>query len=361
MAKADQLTKGKVLLPVGGMDESIQVVESDVTFASVDGAGPFYLATLQRLFGKKLIDRNREQPVMGLAQAFNSFGQYGYYVQSQHKLYYHLCEAPTDFHINFTTPTTLGIDSSESNRTLDAFGRSEDGSVLPAVDIPCVFGFPDRPDDIDPDPDPDPEPETSTSGLFQFTLRLNSLPSDTIISLVEAIDPTWAWDIGLRINPDTSEWNFTVHDYFHAENEFYFIPIAVEVDVDYVFEIDFRALVDDTLRLHWDINGTTGVVDETFLQPTSTPPTVADFGGFGFLQFGLFSETPMMDLLVDNVSVGITTPGDVLTADFTTDLTPFTDAFIPFADDIIEIVDGRARLFADGVDPTFCYIYWYGE
>lgn len=158
MAKQDLLTAGKILLPVGGMDESIQVVDSDVTFASVKGAGPFYLGTLQRLFAKKLIDGNPEQSVMGICQAFNPYGQYGYYVQSMEKLYFHLCEVPANLAIDFTAPTTLGVD--ENNNSLGIYGQRTDGTIPPSPVISCLFGFPDK-----PTPPPSPGTWTITGSL----------------------------------------------------------------------------------------------------------------------------------------------------------------------------------------------------
>lgn len=168
MAKQDQLVKSKLLYPVGGMDESIQVVESDVTFAKVHGAAPFFVATLQRIFAKKLVDVNREQSVMGICQAFNTYGQYGYYVQSQQKLYYHLCEAPPNFAIDFVFPALLGVD--EDNNSLSIYGQRQDGSVPPVLINSCLFGFPDR---------PGAPPDPGAGSVHDFHLNMDSI-RDTI-------------------------------------------------------------------------------------------------------------------------------------------------------------------------------------
>jgi hypothetical protein len=128
---------------VGGVDESVQETDTDFGFSAVSGVIPFYTGSHNRLFGKKLIDNNPGQSVMAIAQAFNGYGQFGYFVQTTFKLYYHVCETPADLFINYALPTTLGVD--ENGFTLDIFGQANDGSLPQDSQVPCVFQFPDKP------------------------------------------------------------------------------------------------------------------------------------------------------------------------------------------------------------------------
>jgi hypothetical protein len=110
MAK-DPLSIQSVFLPaLGGMDESVSETDMHdnqagaLTFIPLNtarGVFPFFQGMHQRMPGKKLIDYNPAQKVMGIHQSFNGICQYGYYVQTDAKLYYHLCTAPPDMRIHF--------------------------------------------------------------------------------------------------------------------------------------------------------------------------------------------------------------------------------------------------------------------
>lgn len=142
MAKDDLRAGGPMMFPVGGMDESVQSTGSSINFESIAGVSPFYIGSNQRLFGKRLIDNNTEQEVYAIAQAFNGYGQYGYYVQSHKKLYYHLCDTPVSLSIDFTPPVAIGVD--EEGHSLDIYGQRPNGTSPPDSLISCLFGFPDK-------------------------------------------------------------------------------------------------------------------------------------------------------------------------------------------------------------------------
>ena len=145
MAKAELPIAGNPLKfnVVGGVDESVQVVDTAFGMAASRGNAFFYVGTPQRLFGKKLVDANPEQSMMGLSQLFNGYGQFGYYVQSMEKLYYHLCETPADLFIDYTLPSDLGVD--EDDFTRDIFGQSKNLNLPQDTGISCLFAFPDKP------------------------------------------------------------------------------------------------------------------------------------------------------------------------------------------------------------------------
>lgn len=145
MAKADLPIPNNPLAfqVIGGVDESKEDARPSFSLATVSGVFPYFTGSLNRLFGKKLIDANPGQSVMAIAQAFNGFGQFGYYVQTTFKLYYHLCETPADLFIKYVLKTTLGVDV--NNKTLNIFGQGQDGAIPKDTVIPCVFDFPDKP------------------------------------------------------------------------------------------------------------------------------------------------------------------------------------------------------------------------
>ena len=142
MAKADIVTNPLIFNVIGGVDESVQDVDTGFSLSRSEGNAFFYIGTPQRLYGKKIVDANPLQSVMGLSQIFNGFGQFGYYVQSMEKLYFHLCETPADLFIDYTFPTDLGTD--DNGKTLDIFGQAENGNLPQDLGIPCVFEFPDK-------------------------------------------------------------------------------------------------------------------------------------------------------------------------------------------------------------------------
>ncbi len=150
MAKADLPLPNNPLIfrVVGGVDESVQETKTAFGFSRIDGAFPFYTGSHNRLFGKKLIDANLEQSVMSIAQAFNGLGQFGYFVQTMAKLYFHLCETPANLFISYILPLSLGI--GEDGKTLDIFGASQNNNLPKDLGISCVFAFPDRPVSLPP-------------------------------------------------------------------------------------------------------------------------------------------------------------------------------------------------------------------
>lgn len=101
MAQDTQNTKPKVLLTIGGVDESINLINNEPALGGVAGTFPFFYGMLERMFGKKIIDFNPGQAVYGIQQTFNGVCLYGYYVQTNTKLYYHVCDAPPDLRIKF--------------------------------------------------------------------------------------------------------------------------------------------------------------------------------------------------------------------------------------------------------------------
>jgi len=101
MAFDPKKVKGKIFQIVGGVDESSFLTTAEPTLAGAEGTFPFFYGMHQRLFGKKIIDYNPDQKVYGIHQTFNGVCLYGYYVQTNNKLYYHLCDAPPDLRIHF--------------------------------------------------------------------------------------------------------------------------------------------------------------------------------------------------------------------------------------------------------------------
>lgn len=147
MPKETYQIPGDVQPFLGGVDERVDVVDTNEKFASTNGVMPYFSGMHQRMFGKKIIDDYPTKQVKGIHQCFNGICQYGYYVQTDEKLYYHLCQAPPDMRINFTLPSTLGAEESLQNRTLDIFSQppSSLGIISRDVSHSCVFDFPDRP------------------------------------------------------------------------------------------------------------------------------------------------------------------------------------------------------------------------
>jgi hypothetical protein len=140
MALQDQQISSQDL-PILGMDDSFQ--ETEAPFFHAKGVAPYYNDMVQRILGKKRVDVNPGNQVMSIAQAFNGFGQYGYFVQTDKKLYFHRCEEIVDMHINFTPPLQLQVDDS-TDRTLDMFGKYYDRPARDST-VSCVFEFPDKP------------------------------------------------------------------------------------------------------------------------------------------------------------------------------------------------------------------------
>jgi hypothetical protein len=110
MAKDKYQISDLKFISLGGMDESVS--ETDQTDSQVGalvfkplnvarGMFPYFQGMHQRMTGKKIIDYNPAQSVMGIVQTFNGVCQYGYYVQTTSKLYYHLCAAPPDMRIHW--------------------------------------------------------------------------------------------------------------------------------------------------------------------------------------------------------------------------------------------------------------------
>jgi hypothetical protein len=88
---------------VAGIDESVDLTDKGDTLALAEGVFPFFFGMHQRQFGKKIIDFNPGQKVYGIHQTFNGVCLYGYYVETDQKLYYHVCVAPPDLRIVFAT------------------------------------------------------------------------------------------------------------------------------------------------------------------------------------------------------------------------------------------------------------------
>jgi hypothetical protein len=104
MAKSTLNEQGQIFQVIGGMDESVSMAVADPVHASVEGIFPFFYGTHQRIFGKKIIDFNPEQQIWGVHQTFNGVCLYGYYVETNNKLYFHVCNAPPDLRIKFYHP-----------------------------------------------------------------------------------------------------------------------------------------------------------------------------------------------------------------------------------------------------------------
>lgn len=103
MAKSTlQQTPSKIAVVLGGVDEAQDVASSDAAQV-VGGVIPFFHGTLQRFFGKKIIDFNPGHEVLGVHQVFSGVCVYGYFVETSQKLYYHVCSAPPDLRIRFAT------------------------------------------------------------------------------------------------------------------------------------------------------------------------------------------------------------------------------------------------------------------
>lgn len=91
------------LTTVGGMDESVEMTDRSEALQECHGTFPFFYGMHQRLFGKKIIDYNPDQKIWGIHQTFNGVCLYGYYVETNNKLYFHICSAPPDLRIRFAT------------------------------------------------------------------------------------------------------------------------------------------------------------------------------------------------------------------------------------------------------------------
>ncbi len=102
MAKDALRPTGKVLQPLEGVDESNPLAADDATFAKAAGISPFFYGIHQRMSGKKIIDYNPNQKISAIHQTFNGVCLYGYYVETDQKLYFHVCDAPPDLRIKFT-------------------------------------------------------------------------------------------------------------------------------------------------------------------------------------------------------------------------------------------------------------------
>lgn len=107
MAKSALEYPGQPATSLGGIDESASLTE--VSFAHTNGSFPFFAGMHERMFGKKIIEFNKDsagaggafQQIYGIQQVFNGICLYGYYVQTNRKLYYHVCNAPPDLRIKF--------------------------------------------------------------------------------------------------------------------------------------------------------------------------------------------------------------------------------------------------------------------
>lgn len=110
MAKETLQILGQTTPYLGGINETVDEVDTNEKFAATNGVVPYFSGMFQRLFGKKIIDVYPTKQTWGIHQCFNGICQYGYYVQSNEKLYYHICQAPPDMRINFTLPTDLGVE-----------------------------------------------------------------------------------------------------------------------------------------------------------------------------------------------------------------------------------------------------------
>lgn len=93
------------LLQIGGMDESVEVTDASPVLQEVGGVFPFFYGMAQRIFGKKIIDYNPNQKIWSIHQSFNGVCLYGYYVETDQKLYFHVCSAPPDLRIRFAVAT----------------------------------------------------------------------------------------------------------------------------------------------------------------------------------------------------------------------------------------------------------------
>jgi hypothetical protein len=91
------------LKQVSGMDESVELTDVSPILQEAHGTFPFFYGMNQRMFGKKIIDYNPEQKIWGIHQSFNGVCLYGYYVETNAKLYFHVCSAPPDLRIRFAT------------------------------------------------------------------------------------------------------------------------------------------------------------------------------------------------------------------------------------------------------------------
>jgi hypothetical protein len=87
---------------VAGMDESVELTDASPILQEASGVYPFFYASAQRIFGKKIIDYNPNQKIWGIHQSFNGVCLYGYYVETDQKLYFHVCSAPPDLRIRFS-------------------------------------------------------------------------------------------------------------------------------------------------------------------------------------------------------------------------------------------------------------------
>lgn len=109
MAEAALSYPGQPTTKLGGIDESVSLTSA--SFAAVSGVFPFFDEMHQRMFGKKIIDFNPNQKIYGIQQVFNGICLYGYYVQTNNKLYYHVCAAPPDLRIKFYHSSITLVDT----------------------------------------------------------------------------------------------------------------------------------------------------------------------------------------------------------------------------------------------------------
>lgn len=103
MAKDALKATAAKLNTLGGIDESVEMTDPSPSLQNAHGTFPAFYYAHQRMFGKKIIDYNPDQQVLGIHQSFNGVCLYGYYVETDHKLYFHVCSAPPDLRIRFAT------------------------------------------------------------------------------------------------------------------------------------------------------------------------------------------------------------------------------------------------------------------
>lgn len=163
MADQDRTTKQSLTIEAAaGVDELVQELDNVPVFSRINGAfndrhevkavygaGLMLIekdpqvpkqGALSRFPGKKLIDANPLEKVYAINQAFNGFGQFGYYVQTDKRLYFHTCESPKDLHINFATLQNLGVDA--DGNSLGIFALRATNTPNPDNPVSCLFNFP---------------------------------------------------------------------------------------------------------------------------------------------------------------------------------------------------------------------------
>jgi len=99
VAKQTEQVKSQVVA-ISGVNESLDLANPSAV-AVAGGVFPFFYGSVQRHFGKKLIDFNPGCKVSAIHQVFSGVCVYGYYVETDLKLYYHPCSAPPDLRIKF--------------------------------------------------------------------------------------------------------------------------------------------------------------------------------------------------------------------------------------------------------------------